>query len=77
MVIFIYIHINYVYIYFFIFDVDIHPIVVKKKKKWKYLRENYVREKRKPASGAAGGKKIWFHTNALRFLDDVLVNSNK
>ncbi|XP_060871168.1 uncharacterized protein LOC132945439, partial [Metopolophium dirhodum] len=31
----------------------IYPIDVLKKK-WKYLREKYVREKRKPASGAAG-----------------------
>ncbi|CAI6363325.1 unnamed protein product [Macrosiphum euphorbiae] len=47
------------------------------KKKWKYLREKYVRQKKKPASGAGGKKKNWCHTNELQFLDDVIMNNNK
>jgi len=35
-------------------------------------------KKKKPASGAGGGKKKnWYHTNALQFLDDVIMNNNK
>eukprot|EP00102_Acyrthosiphon_pisum_P021367 XP_016658577.1 PREDICTED: uncharacterized protein LOC107883322 [Acyrthosiphon pisum] len=55
----------------------IYPIEILKKK-WKYLREKYVREKKKPASGAAGGKKkIWCHMQSLHFLNDVITSNYK
>lgn len=47
------------------------------KKKWKYLREKYVREKRKPASGAGGGKRNWCHMSRLQFLNDIVMTNYK
>ncbi|CAI6366634.1 unnamed protein product [Macrosiphum euphorbiae] len=48
------------------------------KNKWRYLREKYNRENKKPKSGSGSEKrKSWVHMQSLQFLDDVSTKNKK